>query len=59
MISAGVSLFGLITYLLLGNGDVQAWAKSPTNFSNPSSGGDVPEEQQLLARRPNVYSDTS
>ena len=52
LISAGVSTFGLVSYLLLGSGEVQPWAKSPPDLTNPCcGGGDVGENQRLLDGR--------
>lgn len=49
LISAGVSLFGMLSYLLLGSGEVQPWAKSPPDLSHPCCGGhDRQEERRLL-----------
>jgi len=56
VISACVSLFGLFSYLLLGSGEVQPWAKSPPDLLNPCC-GDAPEERRLLDSRPRVYDD--
>merc|ERR1719369_2149970 len=50
LIAAGVSTFGLVSYLLLGSGEVQPWAKSPPDLTHPCCGG-AGENQRLLDGR--------